>query len=128
MRLERYLSVQAVQGAGHRGALRGLALVLCLALLGIGRASAMETLQVRATVEAAMPAQGAPMLSDRMPCALCYVAPAPNANAFSSEGKEAESPTWWVHAPPAAATVRILAIAHRRDRVPIRISFCRWLD
>lgn len=94
MRMEQIMCATPLHSAGHRGlSLAGVAIVLCLSLLGIGRASAMETPEVRATAEAAMAAQRAPMLSDRMPCALCYVAPAPNANAFSGEGKETESPT-----------------------------------
>lgn len=129
MRLEKYSRVPAVQSARHRGrALIGLAVLLCIALFGLGRAPATAMPEVRATAEAAMAAQSAPMLSERMPCALCYVAPAPNANAFSGEGKGTESPTWWVHAAPVVVAVRILATDRRLDRVPIRISFCRWLD
>jgi hypothetical protein len=129
MRLAMHSSVPAVRSAGRRGrALIGLVVLLCIALLGIGRASATATPQVRAIAETAMAAQSAPMLSDRMPCALCYIASAPNANASNGEGKETETPTWWVHASPVVAPVRIPATDSRLDRVPIRISFCKWLD
>lgn len=107
----------------------GAAALLCLALLGAGaRASNLPTQEVRATPAAQMSAQGMPMASDRMPCALCYVAPAPSAHTSTGEGKEPEAATWWLRDPSIPSTVRFLAAESSRVPVPIRIAFCRWLD
>jgi hypothetical protein len=51
---------------------------LCLALIGTGAAASSSTaLEVRATPAYVTTSQGVPAVSNCMPCALCYVAPAP---------------------------------------------------
>ncbi len=110
----------------------GAALLLCVALVGTGaRASILSVpsmQEARATTASTMTASGMPMVSDGMPCALCYIAPAVSPHAFKGEGKEPEPLSWWVHAEPTPAAARIPATVSRRDRVPIRVAFCRWLD
>lgn len=102
---------------------------LCLALIGTGaRASSLAMPEVRATPAAAMTSQGVPAASDCMPCALCYIAPAPSSHGVTVEAKEFESFTWWVHLPPVPAEHRFLSNPRCREHVPIRITFCRWLD
>lgn len=107
----------------------GAALLLCAVLAGTSaRASGLSIQEARAATASTMVAPGMPMVSDGMPCALCYIAPAASPHTFTGEGKEPELLTWWVHAPPTPAPARFLASEGRRDRVPIRVAFCRWLD
>ena len=107
----------------------GTALLFCVVLAGTGaRASGLSIQEARAATASTMAAPGMPMVSDGMPCALCYIAPTPSSHAFTGEGKEPEPLTWWVHAGLAPAAVRFLTTVSRRDRVPIRVAFCRWLD
>ena len=109
--------------------LSGGALLLCLVLLGGGaRASTPAIQEVRTAMASAMAAPSMPMASDRMPCATCCLAPAPSTHGFNGEGKEPESPTWWVHDQRTPATVRFLETGGSRVKVPIRIAYCRWLD
>ena len=114
----------------HRWAAIAAALVwLCLALIGTGaRASTSGMSEVRATPAAAMTSQGSPAASDCMPCALCYIAPAPSLHVVTIEAKEFESFGWRVHVPPALPERRFLANPRCREHIPIRITFCRWLD
>jgi hypothetical protein len=107
----------------------GAALLLCVAVAGTGaRASVLSMQEVRATTASTGDAAGMPMASGSMPCLLCCIAPASTPHAFTGEGKEPEPLTWWVHAEPPPAAVRFLTTVGRRDRVPIRVAFCRWLD
>lgn len=107
----------------------GAALLLCVALVGTGaRASVMSMQEARAITASTMTAPGMPMASGSRPCALCYIAPTPSPHAFTGEGKEAEPLTWRVRARPTPAAVQFLATVGRRERVPIRVAFCRWLD
>ena len=114
----------------HRWAAITAALVwLCLALIGTGaRASTAAMPEVRATLAAAMTSQGIPAASDCMPCALCYIAPAPSSHGGTVEAKHFESITWWVHVPPEPAERRFVSNPRCREHVPIRITLCRWLD
>ena len=114
----------------HRWAAIAAALVwLCLTLIDTdARASSSAMPELWTTPAAAMTSQGAPAASDCMPCALCCVAPAPSAHLVTVESKELESLTWWVHVPPAPTERRFLSNLRCREHVPIRITFCRWLD
>lgn len=103
--------------------------LVCLALLGGGVRASTPTLQeARPVMVSAMASQSTPMASDRMPCATCCIAPAPSTHGFNGEGKEPESPTWWVHEQRTPVTVRFLETGSSRVQVPIRIAYCRWLD
>ena len=105
------------------------ALLLCVSLAGTGARASMSSIpEARATTASTMAAPGMPTASHGMPCALCYVAPTPSPHAFTGEGKEPAPQTWWVHAKPTLAAVRFLTTVRRRDQVPIRVAFCRWLD
>jgi len=99
--------------------------LMCLALLGGGAQGFASTSQ---EVRSAMASQSMPTASDRMPCAVCCIAPALSTHGFNGEGKEPESPAWWVHDRWTPATVRFLEIGSSRVQVPIRIAYCRWLD
>ena len=114
----------------HRWGAIAVALVwLCLALTVTGaRASSTTMLEVRVTPATAMTSQSVPAALDCMPCALCYVATAPNSHVVTVEAKEFESFTWWVHVPPVLAEHRFPSNPRCREHVPIRIAFCRWLD
>ena len=105
------------------------ALLFCLALAGSGAHASVPAMQdAWSTPASTMVAPSMPMVSDGMPCALCYIAPTPSSHAFTGENKEPEPLTWWVHAEPIPAAVRFLTTVSRRDRVPIRVALCRWLD
>lgn len=57
----------------------GAAVWLCLALLGTGaRASIPPMQEARAGLAPSMAAQGMSIASDKMPCALCFIAPTPS--------------------------------------------------
>lgn len=106
----------------------GFVVLIGVALMGAG-ATAMDsgTQEMRTEPASTMTAPAMPMLSGGMPCALCYIAPAPGLQAYTGEGKEPEPLTWWVHALPTLAQAR-LTDTNSRDRVPIRIACCKWLD
>lgn len=107
----------------------GAAVFLWVALLASGAgASAPPMQEMSASAASLVAAQSMPKASDRMPCALCYVAPAPSAHTTTGEGKEPESATWWARGQPIPSTVRFLAGEDSRVPVPIRIAFCRRLD
>lgn len=114
----------------HRWAAIAAALVwLWLALIGTdARASSSAMPEVRATPAAAVTSQSVPAASDCMPCALCYIAPAPSSHGVTAEAKVFESFTWWVPVPSAPVERRFLSNPRCREHVPIRITFCRWLD
>lgn len=107
----------------------GAAVFLCLALVAArARAAAPPMQEMSASAASAVAAQSMPMASDCMPCALCYVAPAPSAHTTTGEGKEPATVTWWAREPSIPSTVRFLAAESSRVPVPIRITLCRWLD
>lgn len=114
----------------HRWAAIAAALIwLCVVLIGTGaRASSSAVPEVRAMAAAAVASQGVPAALDCMPCALCYIAPAPSAHTVTVEAKEFESFTWWLPVPAAPAEHQFLSTPRCREHVPIRITFCRWLD
>ncbi len=114
----------------HRWCALAAALVwLCLALIATGaHASSSATQEVRAIPAHALTSQGMPEASDCVPCALCYAAPAPISHTLTVEAKVAESFTWFAPAPTHRPELRFLSKPRCRKHVPIRISFCRWLD
>ena len=112
---------------GRWGALRGLVLWLCLALLGAGVQAAPRAMQeAKATSAATMDSRSMPAFMDCMPCAGCYLAPAPQG--FSGEGKEPKELVWRVPAIPLPDADDWIDSGGWRPRVPVRIAFCRWLD
>lgn len=108
----------------------GAAVLLFLCLLASGaRASAPpEREEMSATAPSPVAAQSRPMASGCMPCALCYVAPAPKAHSYTGECKEPELATWWARRETIPSKVRILGIKSSHVPVPIRIALCRSLD
>lgn len=106
----------------------GVVAFLCVALLAFGARAAAPSPEMSASAMAPVAAQSMPMASVCMPCATCYVAPAPSAHTTTGEGKEAESATWWARDLTAPSTVRFLVTETSRVPVPIRIRLCRWLD
>jgi hypothetical protein len=115
----------------HRGwsAFVGFAVLVGAVLMDAGAGAMVLPMQdVRAAPASTMATPDMPTISHGMPCALCYVAPAPGSHGFTGDGNEPEALAWWVHAQSTPKKVRLLAVANRRDRVPIRIALCRWLD
>ena len=112
---------------GRWGGLRGLVLWLCLVLLGAGVQAAPRAMQeAKATSAATMDSRSMPAFMDCMPCAGCYLAPAPQG--FSGEGKEPKELVWRVPAIPLPDADDWIDSGGWRPRVPVRIAFCRWLD
>ena len=117
---------------GH--ALSG-ALLLCLALVGVGaeaRSASASVQEARPVIAPAMvsmaDAKPMPGLADCAPCAGCYIAPAPSTHGFSGEGKEPEAQAWHVQAVPVPTADWWLDTGREHLRLPVRIAFCRWLD
>ncbi|VTU44391.1 hypothetical protein [Variovorax sp. RA8] len=106
----------------------GVALFLCLALLGAGARASMPVMQQAGPQAISIIAsESMPMASDRMPCARCYVAPAPASHGFSGECREHEAPIWRVHA-PSMLDAENFDMGGQLVRLPVRILYCRWLD
>jgi hypothetical protein len=109
-------------------ALLGVALFLCLSLLGAGaRASTLVMQEAGPIAISAMASEPMPTASDCMPCARCYVAPAPAAHGFSGECMTPDEPVWLVHAPTVSGAERF-DTGGRQVRLPVRILYARWLD
>ena len=101
----------------------------CLALIGTdARASNLATQEIRAEPVATMASERMSGAADCMPCTLCFVAPAPSEHTFTAEAKEAEPRALRVAAAPALPAIRCPSESDRREHVPIRIAYCRWLD
>ena len=101
----------------------------CLALIGTGaRASNVDTQELRAEAATAMVSERMSGAADCMPCALCFVAPAPSEHTFTCDAKEAAPWAQHVPAPLALPVTRVTSRSTPREHVPIRIAFCRWLD
>ena len=75
-----------------------------------------------------LPKYQMPSLADCLPCAGCYIAPAPATHGFRSEGKEPEARAWHVHKVPVSTDDGCLHIGGEHQRLPVRIAFCRWMD
>jgi len=106
----------------------GVAVFLCLALAGAGaRASIAEMQQARRLQAPPAASHATPAAVDCMPCAGCYVAPAPSAHGCGGEGKEPDATGWQAQAAPSPRLRRSSETAGVRARVPVRIAFCRWL-
>ena len=110
------------------GALRGLVLWLCLALLGACAQAAPRAMQeANANSAAAMDARTMAAFADCMPCPGCYLAPAPQG--FSGEGKEPEEPVWRVPAAsPADADDRMVSGAGAHACPCALRSAAGWID
>jgi len=110
-------------------ALFGVALFLCLALLGAeARASIPAMREAGPVAISTMASESMPRATDCMPCAVCYIAPTPSPHGFSGECQEREAPAWRVHALSVPAPTWFFDTGDWRLRWPVRIAFCRWLD
>ena len=106
----------------------GVAVLLCLALLGMGAQASPSLVAPVPTIEAsAMAPQSMPAAMDCLPCAICYISPAPSTQGFSGECKEAEAPAWRVHAAAELPTA-FCDTGGWHLPLPVRIAYCRWLD
>ena len=111
----------------------GIARFLCSALIGAGAHASVAVMQeARAVAAPAMASMAGvrsmPAALDCMPCAVCCIAPAPVAHGFSRECKEAQEPTWHVHAAPVPDADCWFDTSGSEARTPVRIAFCRWLN
>jgi hypothetical protein len=133
--------MRAAEGALRWRRLGGLVL-LGLALLGdhAWATAAIEDVQPTAT-EATMPMALGPAMPgalDCVPCAACYLAPAPSLQGFSGACRPPDEPSWQAHRPevPAAGAIaaarpraarRDNALRHRlqQERYEAQMKACR---
>lgn len=110
-------------------ALLGVWLFLSLSLVGgTVQASTVTRQEAMPTTVAAMSQDSMPMVKSCAPCARCYVAPVPVAQAFSGEGKEVEALHRQAHAIAQTASAWVLDTGVLHPRLPVRIEFSRWLN
>ena len=69
-----------------------------------------------------------PMISDCMPCALCYLASAPEAPTGFDEKYAITTATLWFAPITTVATAARTHTGGEYRRLPVRIVFCRWLN
>lgn len=79
-------------------------------------------------VASAMASHARPQMSDSMPCARCFAAPAPAVQGVSAEPGEPTEPAWRAHATAAPDSCLLMDAGNQLPRLPVRIAFCRWLD
>jgi hypothetical protein len=76
----------------------------------------------------AMASQSRPQLSNSMPCARCFAAPAPAVQGVSAEPGEPTEPAWRAQVSAAPDSSAFMDAGNQLPRLPVRIAFCRWLD
>ena len=104
------------------------ALALSLVLLvAQARATVRVLEEARPAAASAMDSRPLPAAFDCMPCARCYVAPAPATHGSGGDDQPAEELRWHVQAPPAFSAI-FSDTGGRYVALPVRIAFCRWLD
>ena len=109
-------------------ALASAALALSLVIIGTqADASALVLEEVRPTAATAMSSQSMPAAFDCMPCARCFVAPAPATHGSGGDDQAPEELRWHVPRPPAFNAI-FFDTGSRYIALPVRIAFCRWLD
>ena len=110
-------------------------LCLCLSLL-LGTAaraavSAQEIQHAGPVMTATAASRPLPSRADDcQTCAVCAIAPAPAAHAFTAEGEAREQApvAWLTHATKTPTPIWFFDAGDGRLRWPVRIAFCRWLD
>lgn len=75
-----------------------------------------------------MPASAMPQMLDCLPCAGCYVAPAPTVQGGSAEPGQSGEPAWRCHSVALSDATRAADTGGWPPRLPVRIAYCRWLD
>lgn len=69
-----------------------------------------------------------PMASDRMPCAMCFMAPIPATQGFGGECGEPEEAGWPLRAPCEVPVSVRFDSGGGFPRLPLCIVYCRWRD
>ena len=71
-------------------------------------------------------AQADPMPSalDCLPCASCYLAPAPAAHGFTGEVEEPKQTAWQLLAKPSNSVQQPLDLPEREAPVSLRVAYC----
>lgn len=108
-----------------------LCLFLALMLAAAGRAAMPSQPVDGPTLVASSSSMPIPMpMVGMLDCAMCAVAPAPPAYSLACEGKPDEQPrlAWPEQAPRLPAPSWFFDTGDARERWPVRIAFCRWLD
>lgn len=76
----------------------------------------------------AMDSHAKPQMSDSMPCAQCFAAPAPAVQGVGAEPGEPIEPAWRTQGSATPDLSVFMDAGDRLPRLPVRIAFCRWLD
>lgn len=69
-----------------------------------------------------------PMISDCMPCALCYLASAPEAPTGFDEKYAITTAALWFAPTTVVTTAARAHTGGEYRRLPVRIVYCRWLN
>lgn len=107
-------------------ALQAAALAFFAAALA-GPAHAIGSVVNTAPAMAQAVAQANPMPSafDGLPCASCYLAPAPTVHGFTGELEEPNQAAWQLLAKPSTIE-KPLDLPQREESVPLRVAYCCW--
>lgn len=108
-------------------ALQAAALALVAATLA-GPAHALGAVASTVPAMAEVVAQEIPMPSelDCLPCASCYLAPAPTAHGFTGEAEEPRQAAWQLLTKPSASAQKPRDLSKTEASVPLRVANCCW--
>lgn len=102
------------------------ALVLCAAgLAGPAHAAGSVVKTAPKMTQAVAQAKPMPSAFDGLPCASCYLAPAPTVHGFTGEFEEPKQAAWQLLAKPSP-TEKPLGLPKREESVPLRVAYCCW--
>lgn len=76
--------------------------------------------------QAVAQADSMPSAWDGLPCASCYLAPAPAVHGFTGEYEEPKQAAWQLLAKPSASAQKPLDLPKREESVPLRVAYCCW--
>lgn len=103
------------------------ALVLCAAgMAGPAHAAGSVMKTVPEMTQAVARANPMSRAFDGLPCASCYMAPAPTVHGFTGELEEPKQAAWQLLAKPSASTQKPLDLPKREESVPLRVTYCCW--
>lgn len=107
--------------------LRAAALAFFAATLA-GPVHALGAVASNVSAMAQAVAQENPMPSafDCLPCASCYLAPAPTAHGFTGEADETRQAAWQLVTKPLASAQKPRDLSKTEASVPLRVANCCW--
>lgn len=76
--------------------------------------------------QVAAQADSMPNAWDRLPCASCYLAPAPAVHSFTAETEDPKQTAWQFLAKPSNSAQQHLHLPEQEASVPLRVAYCCW--